>query len=139
MNLGDEVRPGQVIGIIDSHNEETGLQAARARLAGALAQQAEAHGTYARIRGLVGTKAVSVSEFEQAEALSKIADTLVDTARSDITLAENRLSYTRLVSDVAGSVTAVGAEPGEVIRAGVMVAEVAERGGRDAVLDFPPR
>ena len=54
-----------------------------------------------------------------------------------MTLAENRLSYTRLVSDVAGSVTAVGTEPGEVVRAGVMVVEVAEQGGRDAVLDFP--
>ena len=63
VNIGDEVRPGQVIARLDPVNEETALQAARARLTGALAQQAEAGGTYARVRGLVGTRAVSVQEF----------------------------------------------------------------------------
>ena len=55
------------------------------------------------------------------------------------TLAENRLSYTRLVSDVAGVVTAQGAEPGEVVGAGRMIVQVAREGGRDAVFDVPAR
>ena len=56
-----------------------------------------------------------------------------------MTLAENRLSYTRLVSDVAGVVTAQGAEPGEVVGAGRMIVQVARDGGRDAAFDVPAR
>jgi RND family efflux transporter MFP subunit len=54
-------------------------------------------------------------------------------------LAQNRLSYTRLVSDAGGSVTSVGAEPGEVVAAGRTVVQVARKGGRDAVFDVPAR
>jgi RND family efflux transporter MFP subunit len=44
---------------------------------------------------------------------------------------------TDLKSDVAGSVTAKGAEPGEVVAAGRMILQVARRGGRDAVFNVP--
>ena len=137
VNLGDQVRRAQVIATLDPHDEETALQAARARLTGALAQQNEAHSTHERMQYLVSQKAVPAMEFDRAEAAAKVADSAVETARSDVALAESRLGYTRLVSDVAGTVTDVGAEPGEVIRAGIMVVEVAEQGSRDAVLDLP--
>ena len=41
------------------------------------------------------------------------------------------------VADGPGVVTSVGAEPGEVVRAGQMVAQVARDGGLDAVFDAP--
>ena len=69
----------------------------------------------------------------------KGAESQVETAQSQVTLGENRLSYTRLVSDVAGVVTAQGAEPGEVVGAGRMVVQVARDGSRDAVFDVPAR
>ena len=37
----------------------------------------------------------------------------------------------------AASVTAIGAEPGEVVRAGQMIVKIARQGGRDAVFDVP--
>jgi membrane fusion protein, multidrug efflux system len=40
-----------------------------------------------------------------------------------------------LVADAPGAVTAVGAEPGEVVRAGEMIVQLAHQGGRDAVFD----
>ena len=36
-----------------------------------------------------------------------------------------------------GAVTAVGAEPGEVVQAGQMIVQLARQGGRDAVFDVP--
>jgi multidrug efflux pump subunit AcrA (membrane-fusion protein) len=51
--------------------------------------------------------------------------------------AQDQLSYTRLVADAAGTVTAKGAEPGEVVRAGQTIVQVARREGRDAVFDVP--
>jgi RND family efflux transporter MFP subunit len=137
VNVGDTVRPGQVIARLDPQNEETGLLSARAQLAAARAQQVEAQHTFGRMRDLVAEDAVSRASFDQSEALMHTADSAVESAQSQVTLAGNRLTYTRLVSDVAGVVTAVGAESGEVVGAGRMIVEVAKEGGRDAVFDFP--
>src|SRR5258705_1783087 len=54
-----------------------------------------------------------------------------------MSMAKYNLGYTDLHADVAGSVTAKGAEPGEVVAAGQMVLQVAQKGGRDAVFNVP--
>ena len=139
VNVGDTVRPGQLIARLDSQNEESGLQAARAQLTAARAQLNEARNNFERFRDLVAENAVSRASFEQTESLMKNAESQVETAQSQVTLGGNRLSYTRLVSDVAGVVTAQGAEPGEVVGAGRMIVQVAREGSRDAVFDVPAR
>jgi RND family efflux transporter MFP subunit len=65
------------------------------------------------------------------------AESQVNSARANVSLAENRLSYTQLNATAAGVVTARGAEPGEVVGAGSMVVQVAREGARDAVFDVP--
>jgi RND family efflux transporter MFP subunit len=139
VNVGDTVRPGQLIARLDSQNEETSLQSVRAQLAAARAQLSEAQNNYARMRDLVAENAVSRATYESAESLLKTAESQVESVQSSVTLAENRLSYTRLVSDVAGVVTAVAAEPGEVVGAGRPIVQLAREGARDAVFDVPPR
>jgi RND family efflux transporter MFP subunit len=139
VNVGDTLRPGQLVARLDSQNEESSLQSARAQLTGAQARLAEAQNNFTRMRDLVADNAVSRASFDQAEALLKTAQAQVESAQSQVTLGENRLSYTRLVSDVAGVVTASGAEPGEVVGAGRMVVQVAREGGRDAAFDVPAR
>jgi multidrug resistance efflux pump len=52
-----------------------------------------------------------------------------------VNIAQNRLGYAQLVADAGGTVTAVGAEPGEVVQAGRMIVQVARQAGRDAVFD----
>ena len=47
------------------------------------------------------------------------------------------LSFTELHADAEGVVTAVGAEPGEVVQAGRMIVRLARQDGRDAVFDVP--
>ena len=138
-NVGDTVRPGQLIARLDSQNEESSLQAARAQLAAARAQLTEARNNFGRFRDLVAENAVSRASFEQAESIMKSAESQVESAQTQVTLGENRLSYTRLVSDVSGAVTAQGAEPGEVVGAGRMIVQVAREGSRDAVFDVPAR
>jgi RND family efflux transporter MFP subunit len=87
----------------------------------------------------VAENAVSRSAFEQAEVQMKTAQSRVESAQAQATLAENRLGYTRLESNVSGVVTAQGAEVGEVVGPGRMIVQVAREGGRDAVFDVPPR
>ena len=65
------------------------------------------------------------------------AQAQVDSAHAQVRIAQNQLSYTALFADAPGLVTAVGAEPGEVVRGGQMIVELARQGGRDAVFDVP--
>ena len=137
VEIGDNVRPGQLIARLDPQNEESSLQSVRAQLAGANAQLVEARSNYERMRDLVAEDAVSRAQYEQAKALLQSAEAQLQSLQGQVSLAQNRLSYTRLVSDVAGVVTARGPEPGEVVGAGRMVVQVAREGARDAVFDVP--
>jgi len=137
VDVGDTVRPGQLLARLDPQNEESGLQAARAQLVAAQAQLVEARNNHQRMRDLVAENAVSRASFDQAVALLQTAESQVEAVRANLSVAENRLSYTRLFADVAGVVTARGPEPGEVVSAGRMVVQVAREGTRDAVFDLP--
>jgi len=137
VDIGDTVKPGQLIARLDPQNEESGVQAARAQLAAARAQLVEARSNYARMSDLVREDAVSRAQYDAAEALRTTAEAQVEAAQSQVSVAQNRLSYTRLVSDVAGVVTARGPQPGEVVSAGRMIVQVAREGARDAVFDVP--
>ncbi len=137
VDVGDNVKAGQLIASLDPQNEESSLQAARAQLSSAQARLVEARANYERMRDLVAEDAVSRAQFDQAEALRKTAEAQVEAARSQVSLAQNRLGYTRLFSSVTGVVTARGPEPGEIIAPGRMVVQVAREGARDAVFDVP--
>jgi RND family efflux transporter MFP subunit len=108
VDVGDRVRPGQLLARLDPLNEQSALQSARAQLGAAEAQALEARSSFLRMRQLVAEDAVSRASFEQAEAMSKVTQSQVDSARSLVEIAQNRLSYTNLISDAAGVVTARG-------------------------------
>ena len=137
VDVGDNVKPGQLVARLDPQNEESALQSARAQLAAARAQLAEARNHYGRMRDLVAEDAVSRASYEQAETLMKTAEAQVEAVQGQVNLAENRLGFTRLSATVAGVVTARGAEPGEVVGPGRMIVQVAREGARDAVFGVP--
>jgi len=137
VDVGDTVKAGQLIARLDPQNEESGVQAARAQLSAAQARLIEARANFERMRDLLVEDAVSRAQFDQAEALSKTAESQVEATQSQVALAQNRLSYTRLFATAAGVVTARGPEPGEVVSPGRMVVQVAREGARDAVFDVP--
>lgn len=137
VDVGDNVKAGQLIATLDPENEESSLQAARAQLSSAQARLVEARANYDRMRDLVAEDAVSRAQYDQAEALRKTAEAAVEAARSQVSLAQNRLGYTRLFASVTGVVTARGPEPGEIVTPGRMIVQVAREGARDAVFDVP--
>jgi RND family efflux transporter MFP subunit len=139
VQIGDALRPGQVIGRLDPQNEESALQAARAQSSAAQARLVEARNHFARMQDLITDNSVSRAQYDQAESALRTAESGVEAAQSQVALAQNRLGYTTLVSNVAGVVTAVGPEPGEVVGAGRMIVQVARDGARDAVFDVPAR
>src|SRR5271165_821291 len=111
------------------------LRTAEANLAGALAIQTQARLTYDRQEKLLEGGWTPRAQFDQARQALVSAEALVDAAHAVVGIAQDQLSYTVLQADAPGAVTAVGAEPGEVVRAGEMIVSVARQGGRDAVFD----
>lgn len=139
VSVGDTVRVGQLIATLNPENEESALQAARANLAATNAQMVEAQNNSQRQQRLLEQNFISKAAFDQVVATRKAAEAQVDAARANVNIAQNRLGYTRLVANAGGIVTAVGAEPGEVVQAGRMVVQLAQKGGIDAVFDVPPQ
>lgn len=137
VEVGDTIRAGQLIASLDPQNEESALLSVRAQLAAARAGLIEARSNFTRMSELVVEDAVSRAQYDQAEAVLRAAESQVESVQGQVRLAENRLSYTRLMSNVAGTVTARGAESGEVVSAGRMIIQVAQEGSRDAVFDVP--
>jgi membrane fusion protein, multidrug efflux system len=139
VNVGANVTAGQLIATLNPENEENGLRAAQAALSAATGQQVEARNNLERNRRLLADNFISKAAFDQITQVERSASAAVDSAQAQVNIAQNRLGYTRLVADSAGVVTAVGAEPGEVVGAGRMIVQVARQAGRDAVFDVPPQ
>lgn len=137
VGIGDRVEPGQVLAQLDPLDEESNLQSARAQLAGAEAQALQARTMADRMSNLYTQNAVSRASFEQAAAMASVTQSQVDSMRALVSIAQNRLSYTNLVSDVSGVVTDSGADPGEIVPAGSMIVQVVREGAMDAVFNVP--
>ena len=139
VNVGDTVEAGQVVARLDSEIEAQAVLAARANLAGARAQLADARSTVERYEPMVARGFVARQQFDRAVESRNAAQAQVDALQAQLNAAENQLGFTTLVADGPGVVTARGAEPGEVVRAGQMIVQLAREGGRDAVFDVPSR
>ena len=135
VNVGDTVKPGQLVARLDPSNEQSALSGVQAQLTAARAQLVEQRNNYNRQKDLLAQRFISQAAFDQVTANLQSAQSQVDSAQAQVNLASNRLGYTRLVADAGGAVTKVGAEPGEVVPAGRMVVQIARAGGRDAVFD----
>jgi len=137
VTVGDPVTPGQIVAKIEPQDYQNALRSAEADLASAQAVLANAQHAEGRQSELLSKGFATRAQYDQAEQQMKTAQAQVDSAQARLKNAKDNLTYTELKSDVAGSVTAKGAEPGEVVAAGRMVLQVARQGGRDAVFNVP--
>jgi RND family efflux transporter MFP subunit len=137
VTVGDPVAPGQIVARIESQDYRNALRSAEADLASAQAVLANAQATEGRQSELLSKGFATRVQYDQAEQQLKTAQAQVESAQAKLQNAKDNLTYTDLKSDVAGSVTAKGAEPGEVVAAGRMILQVARQGGRDAVFNVP--
>jgi RND family efflux transporter MFP subunit len=137
VNVGDAVAPGQLVAQLDPMDEENALRAAEAALAAATGQFSEARLNFDRQRQLYERQFVARAALDRAEQVLTSAQGAFDSAEAQVGIARRRLADTALYADAPGVVTAIGAEPGEVVQAGRMIAQIARDEGKDAVFDVP--
>ncbi len=135
--LGQRVAAGQVLAQLDPSDYRLAAEAARAQVTSALTQRDLAAADFRRYAALKAQNFISGAELERREAALKSAQATLDQAQAQLASQGNQAAYTRLVADAPGVVTAVDAEPGQVVAAGTPVVRVAQDGPRDVVFSVP--
>lgn len=115
VDLGDEVRAGQLLAEIDTPDLDQDLIAARARLAEAEAGLALANSTNARYQELVRQGAVSKLEADQRATAVAAGEATVHSARAQLTRLRELSGFKRVTAPFDGRITARNAEPGMLV------------------------
>lgn len=131
VELGDQVKQGQLIAQIDSVRQENDLKTAEASIKNQMAQLAvkqanlaKVEAEYKRQQAMYAQDATSRSELESALASYKTAQADIaainaQIEQSRLTLATTRedLGYTRIVAPMDGTVVAIVTEEGQTVNA----------------------
>ncbi|VTU19167.1 Multidrug transporter MdtA [Variovorax sp. SRS16] len=137
VDLGQHVQAGQVLAQLDPQDFRLAAEAARAQQAAALTNRDLAAADLKRYRQLLEQKFISGADLEKRETTYKAAQAQLEQAQAQLSSQGNQAAYTTLVADVPGIVTAVQAEPGQVVSAGMPVLRIAQDGARDVVFAVP--
>lgn len=137
VELGQTVKAGQLLAQLDPQDYRLAADAARAQVAAARTNLELAQSDYKRYVALKEQNFISGAEVERRDTTLKAAQAQYDQAQAQLSSQGNQAAYTNLVADVSGVVTAIEAEPGQVVTAGTPVIRIAQAGPRDAVFGVP--
>ena len=135
--LGDTVKAGQVLAQLDPQDLRLGQDAARATVAVAQAALDQNAADFKRYKDLHDQGFIGAAELERRESAVKTARAQLEQARAQSSVQGNQAAYATLTADASGVITAIDAEPGMVVAAGVSVVRLAHDGPRDVVFSVP--
>ena len=135
--VGQRVKPGQLLAQLDANDLALASQAAQAQVSAAQTQRNLAAADLKRFTDLKAQGFVSGAEIERRQATLQAAEAALLQAQAQGAVQGNQAAYTRLLADAAGVVLSVDAEVGQVVAAGTPVVRVARDGARDVVFAVP--
>jgi membrane fusion protein, multidrug efflux system len=135
--MGEVVKQGTRLAVLDPALQAAALRGAEADLASAEAQLANAAGAEGRQRALLDRGVTPLAIAELAQKNREAAASRVVQAQAELTKAKEQLSYTAIVADTNGVITAWDAEIGQVVGAGKTVVTIARPDVKEAVFDLP--
>ena len=138
VEVGAAVARGQILARLDDGLVQNEVRAAQAELTSTAAALELARGNLARQDKLFAAQSASAQQIDEATAAVRSAIARNDVAAAAALNARRKLGYTTLVAPEDGVVTAVGANPGQVVAPGQMVVRVATQ-ERDAVFTISDR
>lgn len=118
VNVGDQVKKGQVLARLDTATVETDIDAAKAQVAEAEATLAQAVATLERGKRLAPSGGVSQQELTLYETQKHTADARVNAARAQERRQQLRMQYATLVAPDDGLISASFAAEGTIVQAG---------------------
>ncbi len=131
VQLGDEVKQGQLIAQIDSvrqendlRNQEAAIDNLEAQKATRLAALKEAQLIFKRQKDMLAQDATSRAEYESAQATLETAqanikaiDAQIQQTRLAVSTAQENVGYTRITAPIDGTVVAIVTEEGQTVNA----------------------
>ncbi|RWX64037.1 efflux RND transporter periplasmic adaptor subunit [Mesorhizobium sp. M4B.F.Ca.ET.089.01.1.1] len=134
--IGSTVKKGEVLARIDDQDYRNRLLSAEADVAAAQAVLVEASAAEARIGALLAKGFTTRASYDATLKNLRSAEAKLKSANIAFQMAKDQLGYTELHADFDGIVTATGAEAGQSVNVGQMVARVADPNSRDAVFSI---
>jgi RND family efflux transporter MFP subunit len=137
VEVGQAVREGDVIAVLDDTDYRLAEEAARQQLDAAISQARQAESDRQRLEALRHDGSVSPADSERAETAARTTKAAAEAQKRALELARNRLKYTVLRASQSGVVTAVRFEVGQVVAEGMPVLSIANQVEPEIVVDVP--
>jgi membrane fusion protein, multidrug efflux system len=137
INVGDRVEVDQVIARIDDTDLKLAENSAKATVAGARTRRDVASDNLDRAKALLPKAIIAKAIYDTRRNELDAATAALDSAEAQLRQAANAVEYATLKADHAGIVTAVTAEPGQVVSAGQSVIVLAHAGEMEVAVAVP--
>ena len=135
--VGNKVKAGDILARLDPADASLNTEAARSQLAASTTEFTYATAELERYRSLLERKFVSQAVFDGKLNAFNAAQARHQQARAQSVLAENQAGYAILRADRAGVITAVYADPGQVVAAGQAIMKLARPDEKEVVIAVP--
>jgi RND family efflux transporter MFP subunit len=133
VDVGASVRKGDLLAKLDTQDHRNKLKSAESDIVAAQAVLTEAQAAEARLRHLLANGHTTKANYDVAVKNLRSAEAKLDGARTAVEMARDQLGYAELHADFDGIVTAVNAEPGQIVNVGQTIVRLARPDEKDAV------
>jgi membrane fusion protein, multidrug efflux system len=137
VNVGDRIAVGQVIARLDDTDLKLAENGAAAAAAAARTRRDVALINLERAAKLLPQSYISQAAYDIRKNELDAAAGALDMAEAQLRQAANAVGYATLAADKAGIVTAVNAEPGQVLAIGQPIVSLAEAGETEIAIAVP--
>jgi RND family efflux transporter MFP subunit len=136
VDVGTTVKAGEALARLDDQDYRNKLRSAEADLVSAQAVQVEAAAAEDRYRQLLASGSTTRANYDTALKNLRSSDAKLESAKANYDMAKDQLAYAELKAEFDGVVTAVGADPGQVVSSGKMIIRLAQPDDKDAVFSI---
>lgn len=137
VDVGDEVRAGQVLAQLDTRDLRASLAAAEANIAEAEANYALANSTVGRQRTLFERGHVAQQRVDEAEAQAGASQARIEAAKAQADALRVAIDLSTIRAPYAGTVTSRMMDEGVIATPGMPMLEIVEAGQLEARIGVP--
>lgn len=137
VDMGEQVHKGQLLARLDPGDFKLAEQNIKAQLISAKADSEYTKDDLSRYRELFDQNIISKPELDRRQTLYIAAQQKVAALEAQLGQADNQLTYTDLLADRNGVVTALEIETGQVVAPGQPVIKLAQLDGKEIHIDIP--
>lgn len=135
VDVGERVSARQVLAKLDPKDLQTSVDSAQAQVIAEQARVKQTAAAFVRQQKLLPKGYTSQSEYDAAQAALRSSQSALTAAQAQLANAREQLSYTALIAEAPGVITARQAEVGQVVQATMPIFSLARDGERDAVFN----